>query len=124
MDLVVHQLPPHLNSQIGLEADARLRIERRRKGGLAGMPTSTLIFVLPFALLFWGLRKVYRMTTGYAPPTAPTPDVLNRTALKAVMNDICSGSGAAIADEGSSATCDRCGKTTGVANGKLTTHGW
>lgn len=88
------------------------------------MPTSALIIVLPFALLFWGFRKIYRKATGYTPPPEPEPEKLSRSEMKAVMNDICPGSGSEYGGEGKSATCDRCGAATGVAYGKLMTHGW
>lgn len=120
----MHQLPPHMNNPMAMEADSRLRRERLRKGGLGGMSTSTLIVVLPFALVFWGARRIYRKATGYTAPPEPAPEVLTRSDLKAVMDDICSGSGAEFDGDGKSATCDRCGKVTGVAYGKLMTHGW
>ncbi len=109
---------------MAMEADARARGQRLRKRGLAGMSTSTLIFVLPFALVFWGARKIYRKATGYTPPPEPEPGKLSRSEIKAVMDDICSGSGAEFDGDGKSATCDRCGKVTGVMYGKLMTHGW
>ena len=120
----MNQLPPHMNNPMAVEAEVRLRGQRLRRSGLAGMSTSTLIFVLPFALLFWGARRIYRKATGYTPPPESAPSVLTRSDLKAVMDDICSGSGAEFDGDGKSATCDRCGKTTGVAYGKLMTHGW
>ena len=109
---------------MAMEADARLRGERLRKGGLAGMPTSALIFMLPFVLLFRGGRKIYRKFTGYTPPVEPEPEKLTRSEMKAVMSDICSGSGKQFAGDAKSATCDRCGKPAGVAYGKLMTHSW
>ncbi len=109
---------------MAMEADARLRGERIRKSGLAGMPTSALIFVLPFALVFWGARRVYRKATGYTPPPEPEPEKLTRSELKAVMADLCPGSGGEFEGDTKSATCDRCGKVTGVAYGKFMTHSW
>lgn len=116
--------PPHLNNPMAIEADARLRGERLRKGGLAGMSTSMLIFVLPFALVFLGVRKVYRKATGYTPPPEPEPEKLTRYELKAVMKDLCPGSGGEFDGDAKSATCGRCGETTSVAYGKFMTHGW
>ncbi|MCH7740628.1 MAG: hypothetical protein IIC93_10860 [Chloroflexi bacterium] len=123
-DLIVNQLPPHLNNPMAMEADARHRGERMRKGGLAGMSTSALIFVMPFALVFLGIRKVYRKATGYTPPPKPEPEKLTPSELKAVMKDLCPGSGGEFDGDAKSATCGRCGKATGVAYGKFMTHGW
>ncbi len=120
----MHQLPPHLNNPMAMEADARLRGERLRKGGLAGMPTGALIFMLPFVLLFRGGRKIYRKFTGYTPPVEPEPEKLTRSEMKAVMNDLCPGSGSEFTGDEKSTTCDRCGKSAGVASGKLMTHNW
>lgn len=120
----MNQLPPHLNNPMAMEADARHRGERMRKGGLAGIPTSALIFVMPFALVFLGVRKVYRKATGYTPPPEPEPGTLSPSELKAVMKDLCPGSGGEFDGDAKSATCGRCGKATGVAYGKFMTHGW
>jgi hypothetical protein len=79
---------------------------------------------MPFVLMFWGARKVYRKATGYTPPPEPEPEKLTRSEMKAVMDDLCPGSGAEFDGDGKSATCDRCGAVTGVAYGKLLTHGW
>ena len=120
----MHGLPPHLNNPMAMEANARLRGERIRKSGLAGMPTGALIFVLPFVFTYWGFRRLYRKATGYTPPPEPEPEKLSRSEMKEVMGDLCPGSGAAFDGEGKSATCDRCGKAAGVAYGKLMTHSW
>ena len=87
------------------------------------MSTSALIFVLPFALMFYAVRRLYRKATGYTPPE-PVPETLSRAEMKAVMDDICPGSGTEFEGDAKSATCDRCGKTAGVAYHKLMTHGW
>ncbi len=114
---------PHQINPLTVAALASARQERLSKSGLGSLPTPVLISVLPFALIFLGVRRVYRKVTGYTPPPEPEPEKLTRSEMKTVMDDLCRGSGAEFDGDAKSATCDRCGKVTGVAYGRLLTHG-
>ena len=113
--------PPPIDP-LTVAASVRARQDRLSKSGLRSLPTPVLVFVLPFALIFLGIRNAYRKVTGYTPPPEPEPEKMSRSEMKTMMDDLCQGSGSEFDGDAKSATCDRCGKVTGVAYGRLLTH--
>ena len=114
------QLPPGAEWQA--ELASRAQKERLARSGLGALPSVGPLLVLPYLLTYWGIRKVYRIATGYTSGSELEPGRMTPSDMRAVMEHICPGSGAE-ADEGKDlGTCGRCGQRVDVANGKFLTH--